>query len=144
MGGRRGWRMSLFKWQQNREVFFTKSWSMVYLNVWAKPNGNVGKPDDAGGVAREPDVLCLVEVFRNVSTTREQTSSENRNQPAQPRGICEHVNSFSQPGCENKFTAFFAFDRRCSWNVPNSFLQCTIFDALCTNCTYMCSIYNPH
>ncbi len=33
--------------------------------VCPEEDGNEGQPDDAGRVHREPDVLCLVEVFRN-------------------------------------------------------------------------------
>ena len=39
------------------------------LDIGAEPDGKVGEPDDAGGVAREPDELRLVEVFRNVPVT---------------------------------------------------------------------------
>ena len=40
------------------------------LDIGAEPDGEVGEPDDAGGVAREPDELRLVEVFRNIPVTK--------------------------------------------------------------------------
>ncbi len=35
--------------------------------VCPEEDGNEGQPHDAGRIHREPDVLCLVEVFRNFS-----------------------------------------------------------------------------
>ena len=39
----------------------------VHLDIGAKPDGQVGEPDDTGCVARKPNELRLVEIFRNIS-----------------------------------------------------------------------------
>ena len=39
----------------------------AYLDIRAKPDGQVGQPDNAGGVAGESNKLGFIEIFWNIS-----------------------------------------------------------------------------
>jgi len=58
---------------EHQEVPIGKA-SLIVV-VCPEEDGNEGQPHDAGRVHREPDVLCLVEVFRNFPAQQKNKES---------------------------------------------------------------------
>ena len=55
----------------------TKKEVTAYLDIWAKPDGQVGQPDHTGGVAGESNKLGLIEIFWNISGIKSINMAED-------------------------------------------------------------------